>query len=152
MNLFGRLKMAKNNIWKCTDPGARGGTQLEDECLKGYGTIKSYGNHWCSQCIWSPLLKRFTDTMIKPQIESNVKNFKMCFSLLLAFLLASIFQRMPSLDLSLGSVVSQKHWQRTPQTQGQLQLHWGCKFEMHDRTHDGPGQSQTCLGGTVTVM
>jgi hypothetical protein len=27
----------------CADPGARGGTQLEVECLKGYGTIKSLG-------------------------------------------------------------------------------------------------------------
>jgi hypothetical protein len=33
--------MAKNNI--CADPGARGVTQLEVECLKGYGTIKSLG-------------------------------------------------------------------------------------------------------------
>ena len=32
--------MAKNNIWECADPGTRGGTQLEVECLKGYGTIQ----------------------------------------------------------------------------------------------------------------
>ena len=35
--------MAKNNIVECADPGARGGTQLEVECLKGYGTIKRLG-------------------------------------------------------------------------------------------------------------
>ena len=31
-------------IFECADPGARGGTQLEVKCLKGYGTIKSLGN------------------------------------------------------------------------------------------------------------
>ena len=35
--------MAKNNICECANPGARGGTQLEVECLKGYGPIKSLG-------------------------------------------------------------------------------------------------------------
>ena len=35
--------MAKNNIRECADPGARAGTQLEVESLKGYGTIKSLG-------------------------------------------------------------------------------------------------------------
>jgi hypothetical protein len=35
--------MAKNNMWECADPGARGVTQLEVECLKGYGTIKCLG-------------------------------------------------------------------------------------------------------------
>ena len=28
--------MAKNKIWEYAEPGARGGTQLEVECLKGY--------------------------------------------------------------------------------------------------------------------
>ena len=41
----GRLTtMSKNYIWECTDPGARGGTQMEIECLKGYGTVKSLVN------------------------------------------------------------------------------------------------------------
>ena len=33
----------KNNIRECADPGARGATQLEVECMKGYGTIRSLG-------------------------------------------------------------------------------------------------------------
>ena len=41
-SVCGRLTMmAKNNILECADPGATGGIQLEVECLKGYGTIKS---------------------------------------------------------------------------------------------------------------
>ena len=35
--------MAKNNISECADSGARGGTQLEVECLKGLKTINSLG-------------------------------------------------------------------------------------------------------------
>ena len=35
--------MPKNNIWEFAVSGARGGTQLEVECLKGHGTIKSLG-------------------------------------------------------------------------------------------------------------
>ena len=35
--------MAKNNTRECADLGARGGTQLEVECFKVYGTIKSLG-------------------------------------------------------------------------------------------------------------
>ena len=39
----GRLTMmAKNNISECVDPGARGGTQLEVECLKEYRTKKKF--------------------------------------------------------------------------------------------------------------
>ena len=34
---------AKNNICDCADSGARERMQLEVECLKGYGTIKSLG-------------------------------------------------------------------------------------------------------------
>ena len=33
----------KQHLRECAGPGARGGMQLEVECLKEYGTIKSLG-------------------------------------------------------------------------------------------------------------
>jgi hypothetical protein len=50
--------MAKNNIWECTDHGARGGTQLEVECLKGYGGLNKFGNHcFTAYCFISNLFQ-----------------------------------------------------------------------------------------------
>ena len=34
-----------------------GGTQLEVECLKGYGTIKSLGTTGLVQLLWSSMLR-----------------------------------------------------------------------------------------------
>jgi hypothetical protein len=42
--------MSKNNICECADPGASGGTQLEVECLKRYGTIKGLGTTALVHC------------------------------------------------------------------------------------------------------
>ena len=41
----------KQQHLKCSDPGAREGTLLEAEWLKGYGTIKTHGRSLCSMYV-----------------------------------------------------------------------------------------------------
>jgi hypothetical protein len=48
----------KNNIWECADSGARGGTQVEVECLKGYGDYNILGTTDVKRSVnWNQLIR-----------------------------------------------------------------------------------------------